>query len=625
MATASSNVSARARGDLETIMKTISAWDYTNQIESDENNFIALSLSLIQSQQQHSEEDMSFYCCNENHKQKIGFKTEILKQVHVARYHGCHVNDCSYYNEFDEELSKHFQQAHRPASLTECELCDVIYEDDEKIKHYMSHHVQCNACCQWWADHQSLYEHEIECSNAVNKDSVPRDEQIPFVSQTQHCTSLLVDKSDTVYNFSQALKKLVIHAKLTETEKKEINLSIDCHASENLILKARERRGDNKRRQNDSLFDCPDFSHKNKPNVEKLSSFLGAIKQSDIFCAIVEESSKKALDNYFQIEKILSRLDSVITLCNLNEKHGCVLLEEFLSRNVADAIKAYCRNEVINLGFAKCIQTLEYLYCPLDLQFIEQKLMGTRKDKSQTMFQFANHCRKILSLCSRRLPSDEQQQYIEGHLTHLIKNNLKKSILDEVEKKESIFSPFNSQELLDLVLADIHSKGNYQDHFESFGKVNYVDQWNFGCQDDISDKDYLLHPEYGDSDSPEEEESWSSESESDHVYKVDLKPKNQWRRDILCQYDQKYSKGIHCYFCLGPHTANLCNQGYSGPFSDELCIKDGKPCGFHEKIDCLAKFSDLPREPTPVQLYTPNMMPDDSDASDGWTPGPPWL
>ena len=65
------------------------------------------------------------------------------------------------------------------------------------------------------------------------------------------------------------------------------------------------------------------------------------------------------------------------------------MLEEFLSRNVIDAVKAYCKDEIINLGFAKSIQTLEYLFCPLDLQFIEQKLMGTRKVSVLTQLIFA--------------------------------------------------------------------------------------------------------------------------------------------------------------------------------------------------------------------------------------------
>ena len=169
-----------------------------------------------------------------------------------------------------------------------------------------------------------------------------------------------MDKTDTVFNFSQALKKLVFHDNLTKSEKEEITSVFDHYAYENMILKARERRGDDSRRHN-NLFD----------------------------------SSKRAIKNYFQIGDILSRLESVIAVCHLSEKHSCALLEMFLSGNIVDAIQVYCRDQLINLGFAKIIQTLEYLFCPLDLTVIEQKLMGIKKQSSQTMFQFANHCRKL--------------------------------------------------------------------------------------------------------------------------------------------------------------------------------------------------------------------------------------
>ena len=240
-------------------LEIISASDSADQIKYDTNSEIVLSRFQSKSQQQHVM-DLNLYCCNENHT-PILFKTELLKQIHVLKNHSCHVTGCSYYNEFDEALFKHFEQTHKTPNVDECELCDVFYEEKEQYKHYNSHHVQCNACNLWVIDQQSLYEHEIICSSVVQK------EPAVSVSQTQLFTTLSVDKNDTVFNFSRSLKKLVIHANLTKSEKEEITSVIDHYASQNLILKARERRGDNSRRHN-NLFDCPDFSHTNKPNVK---------------------------------------------------------------------------------------------------------------------------------------------------------------------------------------------------------------------------------------------------------------------------------------------------------------------------------------------------------------------
>ena len=211
---------------------TISASDSADQIKYDTNSEIVLSRFLSKSQQQQVM-DLNLYCCNENHK-PILFKTELLKQIHVLKNHGCHVTGCSYFNEFDEALFKHFEQTHKTQNVAECELCDVFYEDKEKDKHYTTHHVQCNACNLWIIDQQSLYEHETICSTVVQKEPTLRNE---IISQTQF-TSLSVDKTDTVFNFSKALKKLVLHANLTKSEKEEITSVFDRYASENLILKA---------------------------------------------------------------------------------------------------------------------------------------------------------------------------------------------------------------------------------------------------------------------------------------------------------------------------------------------------------------------------------------------------
>ena len=160
-------------------LNAISASDSADQINYVTHGETVQSRFLTQSQQQQLM-DLNLYCCNENHK-PILFKTELLKQIHVVKDHSCHVTDCSYYNEFDKALFEHFEQTHKTKNVAECELCDVFYEDKEKDKHYHSHHVQCNACNLWIINQQSLYEHEIICSNVVQKEPAPKNEQISSV------------------------------------------------------------------------------------------------------------------------------------------------------------------------------------------------------------------------------------------------------------------------------------------------------------------------------------------------------------------------------------------------------------------------------------------------------------
>ena len=64
------------------------------------------------------------------------------------------------------------------------------------------------------------------------------------------------------------------------------------------------------------------------------------------------------------------------------------------------------------------------------------------------------------------------------------------------ERKENVFSPFNSTELLDFVLTDIHYQGNKWKYFKNYGNVNCVNQLSFESQEDQTDGGIFFHQNY---------------------------------------------------------------------------------------------------------------------------------
>ena len=151
-------------------------------------------------------------------------------------------------------------------------------------------------------------------------------------------------------------------------------------------------------------------------------------------------------------------------------------------------------------------------------------------------------------------------------------------ILDIIIKKEQIFRPFNSQEIVDHVVSQYHIKEQGQE----------IDQYKV-LQLTVSEK-----PERKVEDSFKQFAS-PTKSLCDKRSETDKKEKRITYSSVLKEWDLK---GRQCLYCLSlKHQTSKCTlyntkYAHTAP-KDGMCVevKDGKriPMGFHQKSQCLHK------------------------------------
>ena len=75
---------------------------------------------------------------------------------------------------------------------------------------------------------------------------------------------------------------------------------------------------------------------------------------------------------------------------------------------------------------------------------------------------FSSRVTRHLALCARMYPLKDRRDFIEVHRRSIIKLNLPTTLIDDIEKKESLFSEYTSAELLEIIVSylilTVHSR-----------------------------------------------------------------------------------------------------------------------------------------------------------------------
>ena len=495
-----------------------------------------------------------YYCRNEDHSPPLKFKSEEHKKYHIIREHSCFVEKCHFNAELNSSLMQHYENCHsnNKKCNTECDLCGTFYEEANKLKHFKAYHQQCNSCRAWFAGWPELNKHESSCKNVVEHKTQPSPDSTKFVTSYDKNLSLNIDKSSIDSNFSKALIGICNLTNASAEQKAFFAKAVEKHAAESLLTKNRLR-GDafSQYKYLSLLFDVPQFSEPGKEQVSKIQALLGPIKQEDIFSAKENESNKMAIRNYESLILIFKRLEKVIVLCNLSQSHGRVLLQDFLDKRVQDSICVYQKCEFHDLSYKKLLETIQYLYVPIDTQKLESKILSYRIEKDETMFTFAARCRRHLNICSKSLSPSDRDDYCESHLRRLIRQNLTHELSLKVTQKESVFSPFNSQELLDIIMEENTKTSSQTDCVFNTSPVARKES---GRQQGMSEMSKARF------------------------------------RQLGPNFNSFY---LTCFLCLETrdHISRDCPKYPDSSLTSTLCYVRGEPHGFHHRESCLAAQS----------------------------------
>ena len=527
-----------------------------------------------------SNSNVKYYCHNEDHQTALPFDSAAEKRYHILRTHKCVAHGCHYHAEHNSTLAEHYEKIHTQNAKFTCNLCGAT--DDDKISHYQNYHFKCNSCQEWFKEHLDLKTHEIQCQNAVPNEDKKESNALQFVSASKENHSLYWDKSPVDIQLGETLCKMFQSLSLSQEEKDEGIRHIQQYQAQNMIAKARKRRGENTRLCSDLLFPIPTFYKPGESNSNTKSLFQ-FLKNCSVFDGDVEMSEANSWQNYEDLADIFSSISTVTTVCKLSESVAVALLDTLLSQQVKDSVIAYKQCEITDLSYSAAVKALQFLFVPLNLEKIEKICMGSNKSATQSMFDYAAKLHKALDLCSQRLNSEDRPAYIENHMRRQIFINLPVKIKTEVEKKQSIFTPFSSTELLDFCLAERQATSStYETQYQSLYNVRESENSE---NNDVSSS---VHSESEDDQPP----PVSVIRRSDNV-----DPEIKHRLTVLHSWDPKYQIGIWCLFCLKPHHHyKVCRQ-YSGlQLSTNLHVIMNMACGWHRSSDCLRKCDETHSE-----------------------------
>ena len=553
-------------------------------------------------------------CKNENHPQPLKFTSETQKKMHILSCHKCpEWRTCHFSAELDSTIIEHYERVHMVTTDT-CELCGSEYSD--KDQHYKANHLKCNACKQYFKDYNHLKKHEITCQVVSSGDSLNRSSlnNLKFISGTIQNDSLLHDKTSTEMDFSETLVDLIGRLEMSPERRERSLAAVNKYASENLIAKSRLRGEAITLVKNvDLLFDAPNFektTSAGRENINKLQQYLGTIKDSDRFDNVIENSTRDSISNFEKIDRICRRIRDAAIMCNLGEQHSKVVLSQFLSERVMDAISGYSKREFIDMSYVSILNTAQLLFAPVRLDLLESRVMSDTKSKNESIMDFVSRIQRHLRICGKRLPLEQRDEYLERHAKRLIEQSMDPEILAEVQKKESIFSPFTSTELIEFIM----SRHNQVDqNVNQYNNVFLARRPSSQLRNEDSEKQ--RHSKQNKGKKPQKNHNFSKKiqavSQAPDVSKMTEKSKLKLQ-ELGPRFQN--TNGPICFKCIdlkNLHLPKSCPL-YSGPVADKLCWKHegGKrrPCGYHPPELCKErKFQNLKIEGTLPKKGNPNV------------------
>ena len=536
-----------------------------------------------------SGDSFTLKCSNEKHDYCWSFQTIIEKTKHLILMHSCPIVKCSFYCEMDKDMIHHMELVHDNQGIV-CVICKI------KVKHIEDHllsHPACNACKVRFLDQAMLKGHEPTCETINTSQSD---------LNTQTCTenSLNIDAGLTENDFVRTLHTILDRVSLDETDRRESKLAISKFAAEATLAKTRKRSElVSTRRASQLFFDIPGFAHTEKSNLPKILTTIGKLNESDKFSADSASSSRCAIENFELLDNLLRQVDRHISIGFLNEAQSILVLSLHISQRVQDEVSSFTgHTDLKYLGFKECIESLQFIFCPLKLEKLLTLVLNYKINlKFESFLSFSSRVTRHLTLCARMFPDKDRRNFIELHRKNIIKLNLPTTLMEEVEKKEALFSEYSSSELLEIVVS-------YLEH-------NEIDPHNF----DRMSENYRVYATAFSS-----QGTFRKAQGKNEMDKTPKKEKYKRVKQILHKGDQPplntppqqnsnnfYSEGtkqrlellksrglqvepVICFMCLGRHRRSACPHYDQKVEYGDLCTKvisgANYGFGFHARTAC---------------------------------------
>ena len=543
-----------------------------------------------------------FSCENEKHTKPKIFDSKIALKKHVIENHSCSYKGCMYSNMFEKNLLTHYE-IHIENSIDErCDICKRIVKD---LKGHLNEHPKCRSCQVQFENLADLRLHEPSCAK-ISKQTV---------ETLKNTASLNVDTTELESKFANIMQKLLKDSNLEESEKTVGAQIIEKYTSSNTIAKNRTRIDAINNRRNDALlFDIPNFTHADKPQLHKVLSSIGDIKSEEKFNPSIQNSNQNCVLNFESFELLLKKIDSLVLLGNLTEALTVALLQRFIGQAVIDAVSSYQQKAWEDLSFQSILESIQWIYIPLKLNIFQTIVLSYTHDKNTESFlEFASKVYRHLKLCARLKSKEERPEYIEQNSRKILKRNLPVKLLDAIESKESLYTPFTSKEIIDHFVSYVH---NQTEGRADYSKYNVFALKIKNQPATIRSKPRKRQPKFASkTDKTQRVKKYTKgatkvDSKTVREVKGDKKPKREPSEASKVKLEKLKEFGIDttyplCFLCLRKHSKYKCKQYQGVGISEDLCIirenNKPKPMGYHKEC----RHGDKRKEKTNVKVWKP--------------------
>jgi hypothetical protein len=203
---------------------------------------------------------------------------------------------------------------------------------------------------------------------------------------------------------------------------------------------------------------------------------------------------------------------------------------------------------------------------------------------------FSSRVTRHLALCARMYPLKDRRDFIEVHRRSIIKLNLPTTLIDDIEKKEALFSEYTSAELLEIIVSFLEYNELDSSHFDRASETYQVYASSFAPQGTFRrEKD---GNNFRPKSTQEGDIKWQKPKHKkvkqiknipeEHIRNVSASPTplsgrvsmaTQQKLDSLKSHGIDIEQGVICFMCLGRHMRPACpHYGKDVDYTD-LCIK----------------------------------------------------
>ena len=446
----------------------------------------------------------TYKCHNESHQPAKEFLSEESKALHIIAEHRCpQYNSCKFSAEMDSEIMRHYRTVHLLQQTT-CQICNEQVPTEDLQSHINNTHYKCSSCLRFFNTEVERDEHLNRCKNF----------NVPIHNQF---TPMLIGGEHYGFRADQELE--VASKEWSSFEKHMIDRST-LNADEKLLGKQLLERRDaveqikrvqartailtNTHTIKQLMFVLPRFHTGETKDVSKSAGvLLAGITPDSKLTSNCQVTPSKALQNFHKIDGFTRKIREYSNNMPLSESQCKLVLSHFLAQSIKDTIEGLSQVDFCDLSYLNIITYLQKLYCPLSLEQIENDVLQAKISASENLLTFQKRVRKILELCSNKLPEADRYNYVMFHLRRLTIDNLPDKLKQEIKKNELTSAQYTVNELSDAFIAFSQKESeNIKVGWkqEEVGKVER-NAWNKNPRKDkdsktksIGDFDQLMHP-----------------------------------------------------------------------------------------------------------------------------------